>query len=263
MEKIEAVSDYISNWLREYVKESGQRGYVVGVSGGIDSAVTSLLCARSGVPTTCLTMPIHQNRTEYINAKNHIEYLNRTYGSLALEVDLTIVFDVFLDKIKQPFSRQQTSLASANSRSRFRMLTLYHYAALHRYLVAGTGNKIEDFGIGFFTKYGDGGVDVSPIADLYKSEVYELGKILGVSKAILEASPTDGLFEESMTDEQQIGASYSELEWAMKYSDGQIKEDQLTPRQEELLKLYQERHYKNEHKMHFPPVCKIPKELRF
>ena len=155
----------------------------------------------------------------------------------------------------------QDFLTMANTRSRLRMLTLYAYAAHYRMLVAGTGNKIEDFGVGFFTKYGDGGVDISPIADLMKSEVYALAKELGVVESILKARPTDGLFADGRTDEDQIGATYDELEWAMRALEDKVDEKTFTRREKEVMNIYQARHRENQHKMQAIPVCKIPREL--
>lgn len=260
--KVDLVVSHIVSWLKEYAAQSGAQGFVIGVSGGIDSAVTSTLCAKTGLRTLCLEMPIHQDPLQVTRAQKHIRHLQKQFANVtSLPVDLTPTFETFQAALPTVPESDQKSLSLANTRARLRMTTLYYFAALHGYLVAGTGNKVEDFGVGFYTKYGDGGVDVSPIADLMKSEVYRLAAYLGVIEEIQQAPPTDGLFGDSRTDEEQLGASYDELEWAMKYiADAQ--DVVLSPRQETVLGIYRHLHQKNQHKMQPIPVCEIPVELK-
>lgn len=259
MQKKEIIK-YIVNWLNDYSDASFTEGFVIGISGGIDSALTSTLCAMTGRRVMALNMPIRQHQKEFDLGNEHIAWLKQRYPNvLSAEVKLTPVFE----QIEQAFDAEVTSdfLAMANTRARLRMLTLYAYAGRHKLLVAGTGNKIEDFGIGFFTKYGDGGVDVSPIADLMKSQVYSLAAEAGVVKTILEARPTDGLFADNRTDEDQIGASYDELEWAMRHIESNGSDAALDARQKHVLEIYRSRHKANLHKMEPIPVCKIPRAL--
>ena len=203
---------HITDWLTDYCTTNRQKGFVIGVSGGIDSAVTSALCARTGLPTVCVEMPIHQVRSHVERALEHVAHLRKHHANVSLErVDLTPTFEAMRVALPTDAPQAAVELALANTRARLRMTTLYHIAGLRGYLVAGTGNKVEDFGVGFFTKYGDGGVDLSPIADLTKTEVYDVGRELGIVESIMKAAPTDGLFGDSRTDEDQIGASYPEL----------------------------------------------------
>lgn len=260
--KTTQVITHISNWLKEYHADSKTEGFVVGISGGIDSAVTSSLCAKTGLRTLCIEMPIHQHASQVNRARKHIEDLQRRFTNVErIEVDLTQVFEVFKKSVPNASNAPLLDLSLANTRARLRMTTLYYFAGLHRYLVAGTGNKVEDFGVGFYTKYGDGGVDLSPIADLMKSEVYALGKELGVIQEILDASPTDGLFGDSRSDEEQLGATYDELEWAMKYEES-IAKNKLTIREEAVLAIYRKLNKANNHKMNPIPVCEIPENLK-
>ncbi|WP_289023582.1 NAD(+) synthase [Desulfobacter postgatei] len=255
----EKVAAHIINWLKDYVDASGLKGFTIGVSGGIDSAVTSTLCARTGYPVIVLNMPIHQASDQVSRADEHIAWLSKTYDNVTgHDVNLTPVFEQI--KTTLP-SAIQDGLTMANTRARLRMITLYAFASHHRMLVAGTGNKVEDFGVGFYTKYGDGGVDISPIADLMKTEVYALGRYLGVSRDILSARPTDGLWEDNRTDESQIGASYDELEWAMTYDAGDKSRD-ITDHQKNVLEVYRKFNRANRHKMEPIPVCTIPGELK-
>jgi NAD+ synthase len=255
----ENVAAHIINWLKNYVDASGLKGFTIGVSGGIDSAVTSTLCARTGYPVIVLNMPIHQASDQVCRSSEHIAWLSKTYDNVTgHDVNLTPVFEQI--KTTLP-SEIQDGLTMANTRARLRMLTLYSFASHHRMLVAGTGNKVEDFGVGFYTKYGDGGVDISPIADLMKTEVYSLGRYLGVSQDILSARPTDGLWEDNRTDESQIGASYEELEWAMAYEAGDKSRD-ITDHQKEILEVYRKFNQANRHKMEPIPVCVIPEGLK-
>ena len=209
------VKQHIVSWLLTYSNSSRTEGFVVGISGGIDSAVTSTLCALTGKPLIVLTMPIRQFKTEHDRSLEHINWLKNNFKNVTShEIDLTQVLESYEKTLSNDI---QDFLTMANTRARIRMSALYAYAGHHKMLVAGTGNKVEDFGVGFYTKYGDGGVDLSPIADLYKTEVYDLGKHLGLVQSILTAKPTDGLFGDGRTDEDQLGAAYAELEWAMEY----------------------------------------------
>ncbi len=263
--KTEHVIDHISQWLKEYCERNKQQGFVVGVSGGIDSAVTSALCARTGLPTLCVEMPIHQAPSHVTRALEHVADLQTRHPNVSLaRVDLTPTFDTMERALPDSADDAAHQLALANTRARLRMTTLYYLAGIHRSLVAGTGNKVEDFGVGFFTKYGDGGVDLSPIADLKKTEVYAVAKALGIVQSIMQAAPTDGLFGDSRTDEDQIGASYPELEWAMDLrNSGQDTEHlELSDRQRHVLSIYDRRHAANRHKMDPIPVCIIPAELK-
>jgi NAD+ synthase len=262
--KYQEVINHITNWLKAYIEESGTKGFVIGVSGGIDSAVTSTLGAETGLPVLCLEMPIHQESNQVNRAKDHINWLKEKYENVySVEADLTSVFDSFSSVVDHANDEELDFLALANARARFRMTTLYHYAQINGYLVLGTGNKVEDFGIGFYTKYGDGGVDLSPIADLVKSEVYDLGRELGVIDEILNAAPTDGLWGDDRTDEDQIGASYDELEWAMNETEkANIDFTKFTSRQQEVFQLYTRLNTINQHKMEPIPVCMIPEGLK-
>ena len=257
------VIDHIVNWLKDYANNSNMEGFVIGVSGGIDSAVTSTLCAKTGLPTLCVEMPIHQAKNQVTRAKEHIDQLIRNYPNVSVEeVNLTSVFEEFKKQTPTATNNTLLDLSLANTRARLRMTSLYYFAGLYRHLVVGTGNKVEDFGVGFFTKYGDGGVDLSPIADLLKSEVYDLGALLNVPQSILNASPTDGLFGDDRTDEDQIGASYDELEWAMKMKDLNHSPSDFINREKIVFELYNRLHKINQHKVNPIPVCNIPQNFK-
>mgnify|MGYP001422362258 CR=1 FL=1 len=257
--QVEKVTDYIVKWLKQYALNAGMDGFVVGVSGGIDSGVTSTLCAMTGLKTLCVAMPIHQTKSHVNRAQEHITQLQERFSNVTnTQVDLTPVFETLKTQLPQSNQTDILQVSLANTRARLRMSTLYYFAGLHRFLVVGTGNKVEDFGVGFYTKYGDGGVDLSPIADLVKSEVFTLGKHIKVPTAILEAEPTDGLFGDSRTDEDQIGASYDELEWAMKAQDLGKSINDFTGRKREVFNLYTKLNKANQHKMNPIPICKIP-----
>lgn len=259
----EKVVNHIVKWLKDYATKANIKGFVIGISGGIDSALTSTLCAKTGLKLLTLEMPIHQEKSQVSRAINHINWLKENFDDVSmLNIDLTPTFDTFIEAVPGVENEEDRFMALANTRARLRMTTLYYFAGLHGYLVAGTGNKVEDFGVGFYTKYGDGGVDLSPIADLVKSEVYELAAHLGVNQEILDAAPTDGLWGDDRTDEDQIGASYPELEWAMDMVDQGKSEDDFNGRQKEVFKIYTRLNTANRHKMVPIPVCEIPKNLK-
>jgi NAD+ synthase len=258
--KKQEVIDHIVNWLKHYSEQSRTNGFVIGISGGIDSAVTSTLCALTGKKVICLNMPIHQFKAEYDRGHEHIDWLKSKFNNVSShEVELTKTFQAMGETLPPGI---QDWLTMANTRSRLRMTTLYAFACHHKMLVAGTGNKVEDFGVGFFTKYGDGGVDLSPIADLMKSEVYGLAKELEIVNTIQSAKPTDGLFADGRSDEDQIGASYDELEWAMKFIANPHDFSLLNERQTVVLDIYTKMNKANQHKMNPIPVCIIPEELK-
>ena len=259
---IEKVNNHIVNWLKTYAINAKVNGFVVGVSGGIDSAVTSTLCAQTGLKTLCVELPIHQAESHVARKKEHISQLKKRFLNVEnITVDLSNVFKTFKKDVPTTTNEQVLNLTLANTRSRLRMLTMYYFAGIHKLLVTGTGNKVEDFGVGFYTKYGDGGVDLSPIADLMKSQVYALGSYLDVPESIMTARPTDGLFGDDRSDEDQLGASYDELEWAMIASENDTKANDYTGRNLEVYKIYTNLNAANKHKMLPIPICKISKKL--
>lgn len=259
----EKVVDHIVGWLKEYATNAKMKGFTVGISGGIDSAVTSALCAKTGLELLCLEMPIHQAPTQVSRALNHIEWLKNNFKSVESHtLNLTPVFDSFVDSLPKVADEDTQFLSLANARARLRMTTLYYFAGIKKYLVAGTGNKVEDFGVGFYTKYGDGGVDLSPIADLLKTEVYEIARFLGINDEIIKAAPTDGLWGDNRTDEDQIGASYPELEWAMQMSDEGKTIGDFSGREKKVFEIFKKLNSANRHKMMPIPVCEIPKMLK-
>ncbi len=261
--KTEKVVDHIVSWLKNYAISAKVNGFVVGVSGGIDSAVTSTLCAKTGLPTLCLEMPIHQAKSHVTRAQEHIAQLKTRYDNVSEErIDLTPIFEEFKTEVSLKGKQETVDMALANTRARLRMTTLYYHAGLLGRLVAGTGNKVEDFGVGFYTKYGDGGVDLSPIADLLKSEVYALGKVLDVPDSIMNAAPSDGLFGDARSDEDQIGANYDELEWAMQMDQQGKNSTEFEGRQKIVFEIYKKYNNANLHKMIPIPVCEIPKEYK-
>ena len=250
--------DYIVDWLKNYAQHADADGFVVGISGGIDSAVTSLLCARTGLKVVLLEMGIHQHPNEVSRGLEHIAEVERYYTNVSHKrINLTKTFESLRHVL--PDDANSHGLAMANTRARLRMTTLYAIAQANKSLVVGTGNKVEDFGVGFYTKYGDGGVDISPIADLNKTEVYALAKELGVVESIQKAEPTDGLWKDERTDEGQLGATYPELEWAMQYKGDK---SELSDREKEVLEIYNNFHNANKHKMVAIPVCEIPEGLK-
>tara|TARA_B100000902_G_C27260803_1_gene890592 strand:+ start:865 stop:1635 length:771 start_codon:yes stop_codon:yes gene_type:complete len=254
--QLEKIQNFIVNFLIKYANKNNIENFIIGVSGGIDSALTSTLCAKTEIETTIVSMPIHQNIQQLKNAQKHAKWLQNKYPNTELlTIDLTDFFEKFKKTIPEKY---HSKLGFANSRARIRMLTLYQIATQKNGIVVGTGNKVEDFGIGFFTKYGDGGVDISPIADLNKSEVKKLAIFCGIDKHIINADPTDGLWEDNRTDENQIGATYKELEWAMNFKNNRP----LTNREKIIQEIYQKLNTKNQHKIQPIPICKIPLELR-
>ena len=260
--KYEIIANNIIHWLKDYAEKSKINGFVVGISGGIDSALTSSLCANTGLPTLCIDMPILQSEDEVKRASKHIKWLQNKFDNVSHKsIDLNNVFLSFKSTVEEK-SDENNFLTLANSRSRIRMTTLYYFAGLHNFLVAGTGNKVEDFGIGFYTKYGDGGVDISPIADLNKTDVFEVSKTLGVIDEIIKAKPTDGLWDDGRTDEDQIGATYKELEWAMKQKDLKKQLDDFKGREKEVFKILTKFNQQNLHKMIPIPIYKIPENLK-
>ena len=239
--------DYISNWIKEYASSLNFQpvSLVIGVSGGIDSAVTSALCAKTGFKTIAISMPIKQNLNQHNLSIIHLDWLKRNFDNVETKIiELDKVFETF-ENTMQDF---KNSLAFANSRSRLRMVTLYQIAQANKGIVVGTGNKVEDFGVGFYTKYGDGGVDISPIADCKKTDVWNIGKSLGINDEIIKAAPTDGLWDDNRNDESQLGLTYEQIEDAMENSDSKY------------FKKYKEIRSPNLHKMQPIPVCILPKD---
>ena len=243
MNNIEKI-DFISNWIKEYAQKGNFSSLVIGISGGIDSAVTSALSAKTNIQTHVVTMPILHHQTLNNRGSSHVEWLKKKFSNITHHhIDLSRVFNEFQTELKDNNSEH----GYANSQARLRMTTLYQIAASNNGIVVGTGNKVEDFGIGFYTKYGDGGVDISPIADCLKTEVWDMGKELGINQEIIDADPTDGLWSDGRTDEQQVGLSYKEIEEAMLNENSSNRDRYLEIRS------------KNIHKMEPIPVCVLPK----
>ena len=236
---------YISDWINTYVEQmpSKAQSLVIGISGGIDSSVSSTLSAMTGLKTIVLTMPIKQKENQHDLSLKHQEWLLKNFKNVQAH---TISLDKLFESFSLTLNQFDNEHGFANSRARLRMATLYQVAAANKGIVVGTGNKVEDFGVGFYTKYGDGGVDISPIADCTKTDVWELGKELGILKEIIDAPPTDGLWDDGRTDEGQLGFKYEDLEDAMKNSN--------SPHRKE----YENIRKQNLHKMEPIPVCKIP-----
>lgn len=252
------IADYITSWLSNYCEQANLKGFIIGISGGIDSAVTATLCAQTGMDVLILNLPIRQTNAEYARAIEQTKDLEKRFPNVkSKKIDLTPSFESIEQTVTPDIL--DNHLVMANTRSRLRMLTLYAIGQANGLLVAGTGNKIEDFGVGFFTKYGDGGVDISPLADLTKTDVFQLAKELNVVASIQKAKPTDGLWEDGRSDEDQIGATYPELEWAMEFEGD---ETNLSPRQQEVLVIYRRLHRINLHKIEPIPVCIIPENLK-
>ena len=239
--------EHISNWIKEYISSLNFQSpsLIIGVSGGIDSAVTSTLCCKRGFRTIAVSMPIKQNASQHDLSLKHLDWLNTNFNNVdTMIIELDDVFKSF-EKTMTDFNNK---LAFANSRSRLRMVTLYQIAQANNGIVVGTGNKVEDFGVGFYTKYGDGGVDISPIADCNKTDVWNIGKSLGVINEIIEAAPTDGLWDDSRNDESQLGLTYEQIEEAMNNPTSSYFEKYMKIREPNL------------HKMKPIPVCILPKD---
>ena len=243
--KVEKRAEIITKWIDDYCTNASfsPKALVVGISGGIDSSVSSTLCALTGMKTIVLSMPIKQKNNQHDLSLKHQEWLKKNYSNVEGH---TIELDNLFGAFKTSLNKFDNEHGMANSRARLRMTTLYQVAAANQGIVVGTGNKVEDFGVGFYTKYGDGGVDISPIADCNKTQVWELGKELKILKEIIEAPPTDGLWDDGRTDEGQLGLSYEELEEAMNNENSKNRDKYLKIRKANL------------HKMEPIPVCKIP-----
>ena len=253
MKSYSELAGRIVKWISDYAKENEISTLVIGVSGGIDSAVTSTLCAETGLRTIALSMPIHQLKSQNDLSLLHCNWLKSNWNNV--ETDIIDLSETFNSISLAVGPKGDSEMALANTRARLRMATLYAFAASNEGIVVGTGNKVEDFGVGFYTKYGDGGVDISPIADLYKSEVFSLASSLGIIQEIQEAAPTDGLWADGRTDEEQIGATYEELEWAMREIENPSKEEP-SERQRQVMVRYMELNKANSHKMKPIPVFK-------
>ena len=238
---------YISNWIKDYALSLpfNPPSLIIGVSGGIDSAVTSTLCAKTGLKTIAVSMPIKQNQSQHDLSLRHLKWLEDSFDNVEI---MTIELDEVFKSFELTMTNFNNKLAFANSRSRLRMVTLYQIAQSNKGIVVGTGNKVEDFGVGFYTKYGDGGVDISPIADCTKTDVWNMGKSLGIMNEIIEAAPTDGLWDDSRNDESQLGLTYEQIEEAMNNSNSKYYDKYLKIREPNL------------HKMKPIPVCIIPKD---
>ena len=235
----------IVNWIKDYADQNKINTLVVGVSGGIDSAVVSTLCAETGLRTYVLSMPLLSNQKNDTLSNDYVDYLSKKYVNVEkVRVDLSNTYMSLMQSIEAWTNGAflDSGLANANTKSRLRMVTLYQIAGSSGGIVVGTGNKVEDYGVGFYTKYGDGGVDIAPIADLYKTEVWELGKHLDVDQSIVDAKPTDGLWNDGRTDEDQLGASYEDLEYAMEHGTGPA------------VRILHDYHCKNKHKMNPIPT---------
>ena len=258
---------HITKWIKQYATKNKIATLVVGISGGIDSSVVSALCAETGLKTIVVQMPIRQNKKLDNRSSMQATWLLEHYDNVThMAMDLTSVFSAFEKKV-DPFCNIEDDtygtykLASANTRARLRMMTLYQIAQCHGGIVVGTGNKVEDFGVGFFTKYGDGGVDISPIGDCMKTAVWDMGREFGVPQEIIDAEPTDGLWDDGRTDEGQLGMTYPELEHAMTLdnADNCVYDPlTLTKTEKAQLKKYREIRARNMHKMNPIPVCKMP-----
>lgn len=263
MLQTDKIIGHIVQWLKDYAQKAQVNGYIIGISGGVDSAVVSTLCAMTGLDVLLLEMPIRQKQQDIDRAWEHIDDLKKRFPNVkAKSVNLAPAFESLYSTFEKNEADIPTQkLAFANTRARLRMLTLYYYGQTNGLLVCGTGNKVEDFGVGFYTKYGDGGVDVSPIADLYKTEVYALSKTLNLVQSIQNAIPSDGLWDVERTDEQQIGATYPELEKIQK-EFGTKTEADYEGRDLEVFKIFSRMNKAAQHKINPIPVCDIPEEWR-
>jgi len=254
----------ITRWIRSYATKHKIETLVIGISGGIDSSVVSALCARTRLRTIVVQMPIRQAKKLDKRSSLQAGWLMERYPNVThISMDLTRIFNAFDTKLS-PFCADDngdytdtSELAFANSRARLRMMTLYQIAQAHRGLVVGTGNRVEDFGVGFFTKYGDGGVDISPIGDCMKTQVWAMAAELGIPQEIIDAPPTDGLWADGRTDESQLGMTYPELELAMDMDDDSVWLEKPTSAQARNLKRYREIRARNLHKMTPIPVCSL------
>ena len=236
--------NYISDWIKTYAETNNFKSLVIGISGGIDSAVTSSLSAKTGLKTIVVNMPILDHKATNDRGLSHISWLKNNFGNVEdLKIDLSVVFENF----KNALNSNNSEHGYANSQARIRMTTLYQIAASNNGIVVGTGNKVEDFGIGFYTKYGDGGVDISPIADCLKTEIWDMGKELMINQDIIDAAPTDGLWSDGRSDEDQVGLNYAEIEEAMINENSSNRHKYLEIRKN------------NIHKMNPIPVCILPK----
>lgn len=259
---MKTLANEIVVWLKDYAVKNNRQSFIVGVSGGVDSALVSTLCAMTEIRTIGVIMPCQSKDNETDRGMKHIWWLQSQFKNVSGNtIDLTKTFETFRDNLSPML---HNDLGFANTKSRLRMIALYQVATVNGGLVVGTGNKIEDFGVGFFTKYGDGGVDISPIADLTKTEVRKMAKELGVSEEIVNVTPTDGLWADARSDESQLGASYEELEWAMNYRELPDKSSIMNAREEEVLKIYDKWHKAGAHKLLSIPTfkrCLIPLEI--
>ena len=244
MEPLEK-AQFISNWIKDYVEKMPNKAQslIIGISGGVDSSVSSTLSAMTGIKTIVLSMPIKQKSSQHDLSLKHQEWLVKNFNNVEAH---TLNLDKLFETFQVTLSNFDSELGMANSRARIRMTTLYQIAAANKGIVVGTGNKVEDFGVGFYTKYGDGGVDISPIADCNKSDVWEIGKSINILQEIINAAPTDGLWDDGRTDEGQLGLKYEELEEAMNNINSINREK------------YEKIRRINLHKMEPIPVCKIP-----
>ena len=248
----------IVKWLRDYYYMYALDSFVVGVSGGIDSAVTSTLCAKTGLSVHAVGMPLYQDTTQESLSDRHLEWLSLNFPNVrSHKFDLSDTFDVFVETMGPQFTSKH---AEANSRSRLRMVTLYQVAACQRGVVVGTGNKVEDYGVGFYTKYGDGGVDIAPIADLYKTQVWGLGEYMNILDDIQNAAPTDGLWDDKRTDESQLGSSYEMLEWVMENNIPEDTADDYDEEKRAAIQQYHKFNRMNKHKMLPIPTFKLEKD---
>ena len=256
----ENLANDISDWILKYAEYNNISSLVVGVSGGIDSAVVSTLCAKTGLKTVVVNMPINQENFQYNLSNRHIDWLVSKWNNVESQIiDLSDTYDTLYSKLAD---YDVSELSMANTKARLRMSTLYALAGSTNGIVVGTGNKVEDFGIGFFTKYGDGGVDISPIADLYKSEVYSLAESLHIIQSIQDAPPTDGLWNDGRTDEDQIGATYKELEWAMNEIEKPSSVREQNERLADVMRIYLKFNRMNSHKMNPIPIFKFNRQIK-
>lgn len=256
------VINHLVSWLNKYLKISKMNGFIIGISGGIDSAVTSTILAKTNYPVLAIEISINKKNISQLNrSKQQIKFLKKNFSNVKSNIiNISSVFNFLCKKLiyKDDIINE---LSIINIKPRLRMIVLYYYAANNNYLVVGTGNKVEDFGIGFFTKYGDGGVDINPIGDLKKSEIRSLAKYLEIPKIIQNAEPTDGLWNDNRTDFDQIGLSYDELEWAMDVINNKNYKNIKNYNKKIILNKYLNIRNKNIHKMKTIPICKIPKKL--